>query len=606
MCGIFGHVGTGRSLEKCLSGLRFLEYRGYDSSGIAGISNGQLFCFKEAGKLKNLEQVLSNDSSFCCSIGHTRWATHGEATKLNAHPHLDQSGSLALVHNGILENHSKLRSMLEKKGVSFQTDTDTEVIAQLIGYLYRGDLMLATQKALTLMKGFWALALIHKDHPNKILVTRNENPIVIGLSKKKTEVFLSSDPYAFEEKDLDLFYLKNFELAMISKEEVRIFDQNALEIPAISEEIDLPDVEIDKGDFAHFMLKEIFEQPEAVQRSIHGRFVLREGNAEIDSFYPKKGEFSSVLILGCGSSWHAGEIAALQIEALSSLPTRCEIASEYRYKDAPLDPKTLVIALSQSGETFDTIAAVRKCKEVGNFILAICNVVGSTLMREADACVPLRAGIEMSVCSTKAFNCQLAVLSLIALKLGRLEKMGVEEGISFLNEILSLPRHIEAVLEEEEALVHLARKYANLPSFFFIGRQHMFPTSLEAALKLKEISYINASAYTAGELKHGPIALIDSNCLVVGMCGNQKTYEKTLSNLMEVKARKAQILSFAPIGAKHIDSASDDVFFLPKVSDLLAPILYSTAGQLFAYYVAKERGTDIDQPRNLAKSVTVE
>lgn len=606
MCGIFGHVGTDRSLEKCLSGLRFLEYRGYDSSGISGISSGKLFCFKEAGKLKNLENVLSKDSSFSCSIGHTRWATHGQATKQNAHPHLDQSGSLALVHNGILENHSEIRSMLEKKGVSFQTDTDTEVIVQLIGYLYRGDLIAAAQKALTLMKGFWALALIHKDHPDQILVTRNENPIVIGHSKKKRETFLSSDPYAFQDKDLDLFYLNNFELAVISKEEIRIFDQNALEIPAISEEMDLPDVIIDKGDFAHFMLKEIFEQPEAVQRSIHGRFVLSKGDAEFDSFSPKKGEFSSILILGCGSSWHAGEIAALQIEALSGLPTRVEIASEYRYKDAPLDPKTLVIALSQSGETFDTIAAVRKCKKLGNYVLAICNVVGSTLVREADATIPLRAGIEMSVCSTKAFNCQLAVLSLIALKLGRMEKMSVEEGIAFLDEILSLPRSIEMVLEEEEALVHLARKYAKLPSFFFIGRQFMFPTSLEAALKLKEISYINASAYTAGELKHGPIALIDSNCLVVGMCGNQKTYEKTLSNLMEVKARNAQVLSFAPLGSDNIDSVSDDVFFLPQISDLLAPILYSTAAQLFAYYVAKEIGTDIDQPRNLAKSVTVE
>lgn len=606
MCGIFGHLGTDRSLEKCLAGLRFLEYRGYDSSGVAGIKDGSLLCFKEAGELKNLENTLLKDNSFSCTIGHTRWATHGKASKQNAHPHLDQSGSLALVHNGILENHSKLRAMLEKKGVPFQTDTDTEVIAQLIGYLYRGDLRLATQKALSLMEGFWALALVHKDHPSEILVTRNENPIVIGHSKEKMETFLSSDPYAFQEKDLDLFYLKNFELGVISREGVRIFDQNSLEIPAISEEINLPKVEIDKGDFAHFMLKEIFEQPEAVQRSIHGRFVLRKGDAEFDSFSPKKGEFSCVLILGCGSSWHAGEIAALQIEALSGLPTRVEIASEYRYKDAPLDPKTLVIALSQSGETFDTIAAMRKCKEAGSYILAICNVVGSTLMREADACIPLRAGIEMSVCSTKAFNCQLAVLSLLALKLGRLEKMDEQEGISVLNEILLLSRNIEAVLEQEEALVHLSRKYAKLPSFFFIGRQHMFPTSLEAALKLKEISYINASAYAAGELKHGPIALIDPSCLVVGMLGNQITYEKTLSNLMEVKARNAKVLSFAPIGSVDIDSASDDVFFLPKASDFLAPILYSTAAQLFAYYVAKEIGTDIDKPRNLAKSVTVE
>jgi len=598
MCGIFGHIGKPDSIEKCLKGLKFLEYRGYDSAGIAGTSEGKLSCFKEKGKILALENSLSGHSTnFTATIGHTRWATHGAPTSLNAHPHLDQNHSLAIVHNGILENHSKLRAWLEDKGVVFASNTDSEVIAQLIAMHYEGDLLQAVRKSLPLMKGFWALAIIHQDHPDQIVATRLENPLVIGLDKLGEEGFISSDIYAFQRQDLDLFYLKNHEIAVISNRSVKIFDEQSRSVDATPQKIDLPEFVIDKGDYAHFMLKEIFEQPSAIRSSIHNRFIEETGDCDFDEFHPEEGEFSNILLLGCGTSWHAGCIAALQFEEKTGLSARAEIASEFRYRKATLAPNTLVIALSQSGETFDTIAAVCLAKKQGAKVLAICNVLGSTLTREADYYIPLRAGPEISVCSTKAFNCQLAVLSLLALKLSDAKN---------LQDILTLPRVVEQVLEQEETLIHLAQKYSALNSFFFIGRQYMFPTCMEAALKLKEISYQNAFAYPAGELKHGPIALVDPSCLVIGLCGNSITYEKMLSNLMEVKARGGKILALAPTHAKEIAEIADDVLWLPPTPDSLSPIPYSVCTQLLAYYIAKERGTDIDQPRNLAKSVTVE
>ncbi|MDN3506376.1 MAG: glutamine--fructose-6-phosphate transaminase (isomerizing) [Simkaniaceae bacterium] len=585
MCGIFGHVGSLKSIEKCLKGLKFLEYRGYDSAGIAGILEDGLFCIKEQGKLCALENALSNPPKNCkTAIGHTRWATHGRPSTSNAHPHMDQKHSLAIVHNGILENHNELRTSLIDQGVTFASDTDSEVIAQLISIHYEGDILQAVQKSLPLMKGFWALAVVHKDHPDQIIATRLESPLVIGQDVQASECFLSSDVYAFQRQDLDLIYLKNHEIAVISHQSIKIFDEESRSVDVIPQKIDLPDFEISKGDYSHFMLKEIFEQPAALQSSIHNR---------LPDFPSELKEFSNILLLGCGTSWHAGCIAALQFEEKAGLTARAEIASEFRYKKAILPPNTLVIALSQSGETFDTIAATSLAKKQGAKVLTICNVPESTLVREADYYIPLRAGPEISVCSTKAFNCQLAVLSLLA-------------DAKNLQDILALPKIVEQVLEQEETLIHLAQKYAGLSSFFFIGRQYMYPTCMESALKLKEISYQSAFAYPAGELKHGPIALIDPNCLVIGLCGNNATYEKMLSNLMEVKARSGKILAIAPEGAKEIAEIADDVIWLPPTPDSLSPVPYSVCTQLLAYYIAKERGTDIDQPRNLAKSVTVE
>lgn len=610
MCGIYGHIGSSSSIEKCLKGLKFLEYRGYDSAGIAGIDDGALFCFKEKGKISELEKRLENKlHSFQSSIGHTRWATHGKASQQNAHPHLDQKKEVAVVHNGILENHRSLRIMLESKGVGFDSETDSEVIAQLIAHFYQGDLIKAVQQSTSLMKGFWGLAIIHKNHPGQILATCNENPIVIGISKDKTESFISSDPQAFTRKDIDLYFLKNHEIAIVAKDKIDIFDQNACQIEKQPEEIELSQFEVSKGNFDHYMLKEIYEQPDAIRSSIHNRFLMESGEAEFENFSFSKEEFrtfKNILILGCGSSRIAGSIAAQQFEDLAHLPAQAEIASEYRYKQTTIPSNTLVIVISQSGETFDTIAAVRKVKEKGAKVLAICNVSSSTLMREANYSILLRAGPEISVCSTKAFSCQLSVLSLLVLNFARLGPMDRAQGQNYLQELVKIPQLIEAVLEQREAIERLAKKYAFKANFFFIGRQYMAHTCFEAALKLTEISYLCAFAYPAGELKHGPIALIDSNSVVIGLCGNENTYEKILSNLTEVKARGANIIAFAPGDAPEIDEIADEVLWLPPASDPLSPLVYTVASQLFAYYIAKERGTEIDQPRNLAKSVTVE
>lgn len=599
MCGIYGHIGTSSSIEKCLKGLKFLEYRGYDSAGIAGIDNGDLLCFKEKGKISELEKRLENKlQSFQSSIGHTRWATHGKATQTNAHPHLDQKKEVAVVHNGILENYRSLRAMLEGKGVQFESETDTEVIVQLIAHFYKGDLVAAVQQSLTLMKGFWGLAVIHKNHPGLILATCYENPIVIGISKDKTESFISSDPHAFTRKDIDLFFLKNHEIAIVSKEKVEIFDRNSAPVEKSPEAIEVSNFEISKGDFQHYMLKEVFEQPHAIRSAIHNRFLLDSGEVEFENFSPTN--FKQVLFLACGSSWHAGCIAAMQFEELAGIPARAEIASEYRYRKAILAPDTLVVAISQSGETFDTVAAVRLVKEKGAKVLALCNVPSSTLMREADHSILLRAGPEISVCSTKAFSCQLAVLALLALKFTKVDRR------ELLQQIILLPQAIDAVLDQRDKIAALAKKYASKSIFIFIGRQYMFPTCQEAALKLKEISYVSAFAYPAGELKHGSIALVDSNCVVIGLCGNEGTYDKVLSNLTEVKARGGQIIAFAPLDGQELDGLADDVIYLPKLPEALSPLPYTVASQLLAYYIAKERGTEIDQPRNLAKSVTVE
>ena len=495
---------------------------------------------------------------------------------------------------------------MPSRGYQFESGTDTVVIAQLIAYFYQGDLIKAIRQATELMKGFWGLAIIHKNHPDQIVAVCCENPVVIGMSKDKTEAFISSDPNVFKRKDIDLFFLNNHEIALVSKNSLQIFDHNSEEVAKQAENLELAHIEVSKGGFEHFMLKEIFDQPDAIQSALHNRFIMESGSASFEHFALSKEEIQRVLILGCGTSWHAGCIAALQFEEFAQLPASAEIASEFRYRQALVDSHTLVIALSQSGETFDTVAAVRKAKEKRAKVLAICNVASSTLMREADQSILLRAGPEVSVCSTKAFTCQLSILSLIALYFARQTSMTQFEGQIFLKELIRLPQIVESVLGQIEAIERVALKYATKPNFFFLGRQYMVPACLEAALKLKEISYLNAFGYPSGELKHGPIALIDPECLVVGLCGNRSTLEKTLSNLAEVKARKGNILAFAPEGAEGVVEIADDVIWLPHLPDPLAPVAYAVATQLLAYFIAKKRGKDIDQPRNLAKSVTVE
>ncbi|MFI5334583.1 MAG: glutamine--fructose-6-phosphate transaminase (isomerizing) [Chlamydiales bacterium] len=610
MCGIFGYLGKRNSAKICIEGLKRLEYRGYDSAGIAGISAGQLVMCKEIGKLHVLEDAVATQAlDFDIAIAHTRWATHGKPSKENAHPHFDQHKTIAVVHNGIIENHLPLRAMLKSKGFSFQSDTDSEVLAQLISHFYEGDLFASVQKSLSLLQGFWGLAIIHKDHPDLIIAAARECPIAIALHPNRTEAYVSSDVNAFTTSDLDIVFLQNNEIALISKEQVKIFDSSATPVSINMQKLGLEQHTISKNGYEHFMLKEIVEQPHTVQQAFHNRCIEEYGSAEFENLGLTSKDLLAVrriLILACGTSWHAGSIAASLFEDKARIPSQAEIASEFRYKNPIISEDTLVIAISQSGETLDTLAAVREVKTKGAKVLGICNVRNSSLSREADHCIFLRAGPEISVCSTKAFTSQLTVLSLFALLMARLRHMSKEEGQLFLNELQALPPKIEKILSQKEEIKRLADKYASFENFFFLGRHYMFTTSLEAALKLKEISYLNAAGYPAGEMKHGPIALVNPSLAVVGMCGNARTYEKMLSNLMEMKARGAPILAFAPEGSSEIAEIATDLFFLPSIIDELACIPYSVATQLFAYDIAKKRGTDIDQPRNLAKSVTVE
>lgn len=610
MCGIFGYLGKRNSAQICIEGLKRLEYRGYDSAGIAGVAEGRLISCKEIGKLHVLEDAVTTQAlSFDIAIAHTRWATHGKPSKENAHPHFDQNKSVAVVHNGIIENHAVLKAMLKKKGVSFQSDSDSEVIAQLIAHFYEGDLLMAVQKTLALLQGFWGLAIIHKDHPDKIVAAARENSIAIGLHPNRTEAYVASDANAFTSSDLDIVFLRSDEVALVSQEQVKIFDSTASPVSINLKKLGLEQHIISKNGFEHFMLKEIFEQPHTIQQAFHNRCIEEYGTAEFENLELTPQELLAVrriLILACGTSWHAGSIAASLFEDQARIPTQCEIASEFRYKNPIISEDTLVIAISQSGETLDTIAAVREVKSKGAKVLGICNVRNSTLSREADYCIYLRAGPEISVCSTKAFTSQLTVLSLFALLMARLRHMSKEDGQLFLSELQAVPTKIEKILAQKEEIKRLAHKYSAFKDFFFLGRHYMFTTSLEAALKLKEISYLNAMGYPAGEMKHGPIALASPSLAVIGMCGNARTYEKMLSNLMELKARGAPILAFAPEGAQEIDTIATDVLYLPPIIDPLACIPYSVAAQLFAYYIAQHLGTDVDQPRNLAKSVTVE
>ncbi|HSX04170.1 MAG TPA: glutamine--fructose-6-phosphate transaminase (isomerizing), partial [Rhabdochlamydiaceae bacterium] len=489
MCGIFGYIGDGDSVKICLDGLKLLEYRGYDSAGIAGILDGKMHCYKEIGTISNLEKILEKHiSPLKLAIGHTRWATHGKPSQINAHPHFDHSGNIAIVHNGILENHHSLREMLKKHGAEFQTETDTEVIVQLIAHFYEGDFLLAIQQALSLMQGFWGIAAIHKDHPDQIIATAKENPIAIGLSPGLKEAFVASDFHAFHRNDLDIYFLKNDEVAVIGKGAIEIFE-GSLKINKMPERLELQKQTISKDGYNHFMIKEIFEQAQTIRSSFHGRFIQDFGTAEFENLSFTAKDLLSVrriLILGCGTSWHAGCVAALQLENLARIPTQAEISSEFRYKNPIISEDTLVIAISQSGETLDTLAAVREVKNKGAKVLGICNVANSALVRESDSSILLRAGPEISVCSTKAFTCQLTVLSLFTLLMARLRHMSKEGGKEFLSEVLKLPEIVENILLRHREIEALAKKYASYDEFFFLGRHYMYTTCLEGALKLKE------------------------------------------------------------------------------------------------------------------------
>lgn len=608
MCGIFGYIGPKDTTKTVINGLKRLEYRGYDSAGIAGFNEqNQLNYCKVVGKVSMLEDEVHKKSlKFNLGISQTRWATHGQVTELNAHPHFDTEKHLALVHNGIIENHEFLREQLKEKGVTFLSDTDTEVVAHLISNCYEGNIFEAVQKAISQLKGSYAIALIHRDFPDQIIAVAHESPLVIGIGTN--EAFISSDPQAFAFHTRQAIFLSDSEIAVIRADQQQIFNadqQITKEHHLLEEAVE----EVSKGSFEHYTLKEIYEQPQTIRNALLSRFLPEYGTALFEEL-----NFSTVdlltteriLILACGTSWHAGYVASYMLEDKARIPVQVEISSEFRYKNPIILPGTLVIAISQSGETADTIAAVREVKAKGAKVVALCNIQGSTLAREADSTIFLKAGAEIGVCSTKAFTSQVVLLTLFTLLMARMRHMGKPEGQEFLQHLIHLPDQVQMILDQAEAIERIAKKYASYENFFFLGRCYMFPTSLEGALKLKEISYINANGYPAGEMKHGPIALINEDCPTVALCANQVTFEKLLSNLMEVKARKGRVIAIGSEKQKELKKIADDYFFIPETIDELAPILVTVFNQLFAYFVAKERGAEIDQPRNLAKSVTVE
>jgi glucosamine--fructose-6-phosphate aminotransferase (isomerizing) len=614
MCGMYGHIKLGSSKNSarvCLDGLKKLEYRGYDSAGIAGISNGRIISYKTVGKVAVLDREVQNHNlELEMAIAHTRWATHGSVSEVNAHPHYDQDGTVAMVHNGIIENFQELKSYLQKHDIRFYSETDTEVISQLVAFHYKGDFLKAVQETLPLLEGSFAFAIIHQNHPNEILAAARGCPLIVGIDRSSGDTFLSSDSNAFPGRTLDVFYLYDDEIVHIAPHQMDVFGKTGMKMSKKTEILDLTEFATSRGEYEHFLLKEIHEQPAAIQRAIENRIDLKEGS----SFFPELtgaifsfSDIKSILILACGSSYHAGYLAASIIETMAHIPTRVEIASEFRYRTPLIDPSTLVIAISQSGETADTLGAIREIKPLGAPIIAICNVEHSSLSRDADATIFLRAGPEISVCCTKAFTSQVTVLLLLALKLARFKRLSLEEGIAFIDQIKKIPEAIEDVLKLAPDIQLLATRFAEFRNFFFVGRNYMFPVCLEGALKLKEIAYFESSAYPAGEMKHGPIALISPELPTIALCGNKLTFRKLVSNLMEIRARGGPILAFAPSGCKELLEVTSDVLYIPDaLDDLFSPIPYTVATQLFAYYVALSHDRDIDQPRNLAKAVTVE
>lgn len=606
MCGIYAYLGPRNGIKIALDGLKRIEYRGYDSAGIGAVIDGKIECYKDVGKITALEHAIGSLSSNNV-IAHTRWATHGKVTKENAHPHLDENQSVAVVLNGIIENFQPLKEKLASEGIKFKSETDAEVLPHLIAKLYEGDLLKAVREALVLIHGSYAIGCIHKDHPEELIVAANGCPLVIGVGVGET--FVASDSNALIHHTREVIFLSDGELAKITPEGVEIYDATMAQISKKTEQLLHSVEEVSKGAYEHFTLKEIFEQPQTVRNAMLSRFFEEYGTVALDGLNLNVNdllEMQRVLIVACGTSWHAGYVTSYMLEDLARIPTQVEVSSEFRYKNPIVPEGTFVVAISQSGETADTIAAVREIKAKGAKVLAICNVQGSTLAREADGCLFLRAGAEIGVCSTKAFTSQLVVLSLFSLLMARMRHMSKLEGQQYLHALQKLPEQIQSVLEAAPLIEKIAKKYSKYSDFFFLGRRYMFPTALEGALKLKEIAYVNANGYPAGEMKHGPIALINETCPTVALCADKITYDKLISNLMEAKARHGKIIAIVHEGAKGIEEVADDVIYVPDTYDEFAPIITTVATQLFAYYMAKDRGADIDKPRNLAKSVTVE
>ncbi len=617
MCGIVGYIGNQKAVPIILDGLRRLEYRGYDSAGIAVLTEDNELCVRRAsGKLRNLEEVIrSNPADGDYGIGHTRWATHGRPTEENAHPHRDCKGDIVVVHNGIVENYLTLKHELQREGHKFLTETDTEVIAHLIEKYYEGNLEDAVRRAVKEISGVFALAIIAKSDPRKIVAVRNGPPAVIGLGDK--EYFVASDVPAILSHTRDMFFLADGDMAVLTPEGVHLTDFDGRAIKRQVSHILWDPIMAEKGGYKHFMLKEIFEQPRAVRDTLLGRVGQETGRIFLDemNITPQQFKaFEQVKIIACGTSWHAALAGKFMIEKLARIPVEVDYGSEFRYRDPIVTPGMLTVVISQSGETADTLAAQREAKSKGSKTLAICNVIGSMITREASGTLLTHAGPEIGVASTKAFTSQLTALFILAMYLGQAREMLKEEDSrTLVQELLRIPGKLEAILSAEDSYDDLARTLSRARDFLFLGRGIHFPIALEGALKLKEISYIHAEGYPAGEMKHGPNALIDEDLPVVVIATrdphseeSRVRYEKTLSNIQEVKARGGFVIAVACEGDSEVKNTADHVISIPFSNELLLPLLEIVPLQLLAYHIAVRLGCDVDQPRNLAKSVTVE
>jgi glutamine---fructose-6-phosphate transaminase (isomerizing) len=610
MCGIVGYVGHRSCLPILVEGIKRLEYRGYDSAGVAVQNATGLRVVKAAGKIRELESRLAKEPLAGTSgIAHTRWATHGAPTDANAHPHTGNNGRVALVHNGIIENYAVLKSALVSEGHTFRTETDTEVLAHLVEkHLKRGlKLEQAVGAALDMVEGTYGIAVMCADEPGTVVGARKGSPLVVGIADG--EYFLASDVAPIVSHTRQVVYLDDGEMAVLTPDGFHTATIGQVPVDKAVQEVEWDLGKIEKGGFPHFMLKEIFEQPESVRDSMRGRVVAEEGLARLGGLNMTAEELlgiKRIIILGCGTSWHAGLIGEYMLEEHARIPVEVEYASEFRYRNPIVDEGTTVLVISQSGETADTLAAMREARRKGARSLGIVNVVGSTIARESDGGVYIHAGPEIGVASTKAFTSQVTVLALLTLALGRQRAISGEQGIELARELEAIPRKIREILERSDAVKAIAEKHYQHDNFIYLGRGTNFPVALEGALKLKEISYIHAEGYPAAEMKHGPIALIDENMPVVFICPRDSAYEKVMSNMSEVRARSGRIIAIATEGDHEIHSRADHVIEIPNTLPMLQPLLSVVPLQLLAYHVAVLRGCDVDQPRNLAKSVTVE
>lgn len=611
MCGIVGYIGNNNSLPMLIDGLKRLEYRGYDSAGVAILREGKLLVQKKVGKVSELEKYTSSNTyDGTIGIGHTRWATHGEPNDVNSHPHTSRDGTIAIIHNGIIENFQAIKIKLEKLGYEFVSATDTEALAHLIEEMKKvsGDLETAVRLALRQVEGTYGIAVVSSQEPDKIIVARKGSPLIIGIGKN--EHFVASDAAAIIPYTRQVVYMEDGEIVVLSRNKFETKTIDNVEKIKQVQEVTFDIEEIEKGGYDHFMLKEIMEQPETIRNSMRGRVLVKEGNTKLSGLNDVMlllENAQRIIITACGTSWHAGLVGEYMLEQYAKVPVEVEYASEFRYRNPIIKPNDVFFLMSQSGETADTLAALREAKMKGASVLGLCNVVGSTIARESQSGVYIHAGPEIGVASTKAFTSQLVVLALITVLIARQRKVMTDENATLIcKELLELPDKIQTILKETSHIESIAEEFKGSNNFLYLGRGLNFPVALEGALKLKEISYIHAEGYPAAEMKHGPIALIDENMPVVVIAPKDSTYDKILSNIQEVKARKGKVIAIANDDDPRITSLADHVIIVPQTIDMLSPIINVIPLQLLAYHIAVKRGCNVDQPRNLAKSVTVE